>query len=85
MTMVDKRTNYAKDIYSKVRETYGKQIHIFKSLIPVSVKAAEASADGMSVLKYAPSSPVAEAYKEFSKEVIRDGREKVRHRTEVLR
>ena len=69
--MVDKRTNYAKDIYSKVRETYGKQIHIFKSLIPVSVKAAEASAEGISIFRYYPKNQVAIAYKELTMEVLK--------------
>ena len=49
LTMVDFRTNYAKDISSKVRETYGTSIPIFESVIPVSVKAAEASAEGISI------------------------------------
>ena len=47
--MVDFRTNYAKDISSKVKETYGASIPIFESVIPVSVKAAEASAEGISI------------------------------------
>ena len=51
LTMVDFRTNYAKDISSKVRETYGTSIPIFESVIPVSVKAAEASAEGISTSK----------------------------------
>ena len=49
LTIVDFRTNYAKDISSKVRETYGTSIPIFESVIPVSVKAAEASAEGISI------------------------------------
>ena len=85
LTLVDGRTNMAKETAEVIKDAFGSHLRIFNASIPVGVKAAEASADGMSILKYAPSSPVAEAYKEFSKEVIRDGREKVRHRTEVLR
>ena len=85
LTLVDGRTNMARETAEVIKDAFGSHLRIFNASIPVGVKAAEASADGMSVLKYAPSSPVAEAYKEFSKEVIRDGREKVRHRTEVLR
>lgn len=44
--MVDFRTNYAKDIASRVRETYGSKISIFENVIPLSVKVAEASAEG---------------------------------------
>ncbi|MBR0451931.1 MAG: ParA family protein [Oscillospiraceae bacterium] len=85
LTLVDGRTNMAKETASAIRDTFGSHLRIFNTFIPIGVKAAEASAEGMSILKYAPSSPVAEAYKDFSKEVIRDAREKVRHRSEVLR
>ena len=85
LTLVDGRTNMAKETASAIRDTFGSHLLIFNTSIPMGVKAAEASAEGMSILKYAPSSPVAEAYKDFSKEVIRDAREKVRHRPEVLR
>ncbi len=34
LTMVDFRTNYAKDIASRVRETYGSKISIFENVIP---------------------------------------------------
>ena len=46
LTMVDFRTNYAKDIASRVRETYGSKISIFENVIPLSVKVAEASRKG---------------------------------------
>ncbi|MBQ5342440.1 MAG: ParA family protein [Oscillospiraceae bacterium] len=85
LTLVDGRTNMAKETASAIRDTFGSHLRIFNTSIPMGVKAAEASAEGMSILKYAPSSPVAEAYKDFSEEVIRDAREKVRHRSEVLR
>lgn len=39
LTMVDFRTNYAKDIASRVRETYGSKISIFENVIPLSVTA----------------------------------------------
>ena len=41
LTMVDFRTNYAKDVAGKVREAYGEKIEIFDTVIPMSVKAAE--------------------------------------------
>ena len=85
LTLVDGRTNMAKETASAIRDTFGSHLRIFNASIPIGVKAAEASAEGMSVLKYAPSSPVTEAYKDFSKEVIWDAREKVRHRSSVLR
>ena len=44
LTMVDFRTNYARDIASRVHTTYGSQIEVFENVIPMSVKAAETSA-----------------------------------------
>ena len=52
LTMVDFRTNYARDIATRVHETYGSEIEIFQTAIPFSVKAAEASAEGVSILRY---------------------------------
>ena len=37
LTMVDFRTNYAKDIASRVKETYGSKIAIFENVIPLSL------------------------------------------------
>ena len=58
LTMVDFRTNYAKDIAALVQETYGSQIAIFKNVIPMSVKAAETSAEGISIYTHCMSAPV---------------------------
>ena len=52
LTMVDFRTNYAKDIALKLRETYGTKIKIFDNVIPLSVKAAETSAEGISIYSH---------------------------------
>ena len=56
--MVDFRTNYAKDIAALVQETYGSQIAIFKNVIPMSVKAAETSAEGISIYTHCPKGKV---------------------------
>ena len=70
LTMVDFRTNYAKDIAEMIRETYGSKVGIFKSVIPSSVKAAEASSEGISIYKHCPSSKVALAFADLTKEVL---------------
>lgn len=71
LTMVDFRTNYAKDISSKVKETYGTNIPIFESVIPVSVKAAEASAEGISIYGHCSNCKVSNAYMELTREVLK--------------
>lgn len=70
LTMVDFRTNYAKDIAARVHESYGAEIGIFETVIPFSVKAAEASAEGVSVLTYCSGSKVGIAYKNLTREVL---------------
>lgn len=70
LTMVDFRTNYAKDIYARVKETYGSQINIFNTRIPMSVKASEASAEGVSIYQHCPKNKVAVSYKNLTKEVL---------------
>ena len=52
MTLVDGRTNLAKDVINAIRTNYGISIRIFDSQIPVGVKAAEASKTGQSLFVY---------------------------------
>ena len=70
LTMVDFRTNYAKDVAGKVRETYGEKIEIFDTVIPMSVKAAETSAEGVSIFSHCLNGKVAKAYETIAKEVL---------------
>lgn len=70
LTMVDNRTNYAKDICSMVYEAYSSSIKVFKTEIPMSVRAAEISAEGSSIYKYDPKGKAAYAYGELTKEVL---------------
>ena len=72
MTLVDGRTNLAKDITTMLRQNYGKVVKIFDATIPIAVKAAEATAKGESIHAYDRNSPVSMAYEELSKEVMRD-------------
>ena len=70
MTMVDNRTNYAKEVMQLLEEGYGKQIRFFKNNIPLSVRAAEISAIGVSIYEHDPKGKVAEAYKSLTEEVV---------------
>jgi len=85
LTMVDKRTNYAKEISALVRSVYGGNIKVFKTDIPHSVRAAEISAEGKSIFEHDPKGKVAEAYRELTKEVIALGEKKRKHQLEVIR
>ncbi len=74
LTMVDHRTNYAKEISALIRETYSEQIKVFKIDIPLSIRAAETSAEGKSIYAYDAKGKAAEAYRELTKEVLHNGR-----------
>ena len=70
ISMADYRTNYAKDITAIIRENYGSCIGIMESYIPLSVKVAEASAEGVSIYRYAPKCKAAQSYYNLTKEVL---------------
>lgn len=69
LTMVDNRTNYAREISQILREQYGNQLRIFENEIPRSVRAEETSAEGKSIYMYDPRGKVAAAYSAFVREV----------------
>lgn len=70
LSMVDMRTNFSKEIIALIEGTYGTNIRIFRTKIPFSVRAAEASAAGVSIFTHDPKGKVAEAYRNLMKEVI---------------
>lgn len=71
LTMVDSRTNFAKDVSTLLRETYGGKIKVFGTDIPHSVHAKETSAEGKSIFAHDPSGKVAEGYENLTKEVLK--------------
>ncbi len=72
ITMVDYRTNYAKDITAMLRDSYGMNadIGVLQTFIPFSVKIQEASSEGISIFRYAPKCKVAESFSNLTKEVL---------------
>ena len=73
LTMVDSRTNYARDITALLIETYGNKVRIFENSIPMSVRAAETSAEGVSIYQHDPKGRVACAYQSLTEEVLGSG------------
>ena len=82
MTLVDGRTNLAKDVINAIRTNYGMNIRIFDTQIPMAVKAAEASKAGMSIFAYDKDSKPAKAYEQLTREVMKLA-ERERHRDEA--
>ena len=85
LTMVDARTNDAKDISQLIRDTYGGKIKVYGTDIPRSVRAAEISAEGKSIFAHDPKGKVAEAYQTLTKEVMHNVEKRRKHQLEQLR
>ena len=73
LTMVNSRTNYANEIIEVLYNVYGNSIHIFETMIPMSVRAAESPAEGVSIYKHDRNGKIALAYEELTKEVANNG------------
>ncbi len=69
LTMVDSRTNHARDIIESLRQTVGQKINVFDTEIPHSVRAAECSLTGESIFAHDKNGKVAAAYEMLAKEV----------------
>ena len=82
LTLADMRTNLARTTAETLKQNYGRVIHVFRTVVPVAVKAAETSAAGKSIYSYDKNGNVAKAYAAFTKEVLDSG-EKQRHRNET--
>ena len=74
LTLVDERTNLAKETRFQLQQSYGSIVNIFKNRIPIAVKAAESSILGKSALEYDKNGKVAIAYSELAKEVVDCGK-----------
>lgn len=68
LTMYDARTNLSNDVVREVREHYSDQV--FESIIPRTVRLAEAPSYGQPISVYAPTSSGATAYAALAREVL---------------
>ena len=70
ITMADMRTNYSREIVDLLRGSYGAKLRIFNSIIPLSIRAAETSAEGKSIYLHDPAGKVSAAYAALTREVL---------------
>ncbi len=68
LTMFDSRTNLANDVVAEVNRHFPEQV--FKSVIPRSIRLAEAPSYGLPISAYAPTSVGAVAYESLAKELL---------------
>lgn len=83
MTLADLNTNLTKSTIETIRESFGKNIRVFDTIIPKATKASEASISGKNIYAYAKDSKVALAYANLTKELINN--QKVKHKEELNR
>lgn len=68
MTMFEGRTHLAKDVVDEVRKHFPGQV--FGSIVPRSIRLAEAPSYGLPIAVYAPSSTGAQAYQALAQEIL---------------
>ena len=85
LTMVDNRTNFAKEIAALLRDIYGSKIKVFGTEIPHSVRAKEISAEGKSIFAHDPGGKVAEGYRNLTKEVLKLEKQREKSRAGIGR
>ena len=74
LTMFDTRTNLANDVVKEVRKHF--QELVFDTIVPRSIRLAEAPSYGIPISLYSPGSVGAIAYQELAKEILTgDGHE----------
>ena len=76
LTLVDNRTNLSRDVSAMLRDAYGANVHIFKTEIPMCVRAAESPSFGKSIFDYDPRGKATLAYEQLAREVLTLGRKK---------
>jgi chromosome partitioning protein len=74
LTMFDTRTNLANDVVVEVKKHFGEKV--FNSIVPRSIRLAEAPSYGVPISIYSPGSIGAKAYRELARELLLgDGRQ----------
>ena len=68
LTMYDDRTNLTRQVEADLREFFGSEV--FRTVIPRSIRLAEAPSFGKPILTYDPHSRGAEAYIQLAKEIL---------------
>ena len=69
----EKKRTFVSYISQLVIDTYSNQIGVFHTCIPLSVRAAEISAEGSSIYQYDPKGKAANAYRTLTEEVLDRG------------
>jgi chromosome partitioning protein len=69
-TMFDGRTNHSREVLADVGSRY--RLPVLDPPVRKSIRFAEAPRDGRSILRFAPSHPGADAYRQLSRQLVPD-------------
>lgn len=69
MTMFDRRNNLSTEVQEILNQRFGKRL--FSTVIPISVKLAEAPSHKKPILQYSPKHKVSDSYRQLSQEFIK--------------
>jgi chromosome partitioning protein len=70
LTMYDDRTNLTRQVAADLREFFKDEV--FKTVVPRSIRLAEAPSHGKPILLYDPASKGSEAYIQLAKEILKN-------------
>jgi chromosome partitioning protein len=82
LTMFDNRTNLSQEVVDEVRRHFKEKT--FRTIIPRSIRLAEAPSHGVPILAYFPSSPGAEAHRALAEEVLEQDGVKIAQPSPVI-
>jgi chromosome partitioning protein len=68
MTMFDGRTHLATDVVAEVKKHFSDKV--FRTIIPRSIRLAEAPSYGLPISVYSPNSNAAQAYESLAREIL---------------
>ncbi|MDQ4074739.1 MAG: AAA family ATPase [Chloroflexota bacterium] len=71
LTLADTRTIHTREVIEAAHEALADRVHVYGPVVKVNVRVKEAPVAGQTILRYAPKSNVADAYRQLAREVDR--------------
>lgn len=85
LNMLDRRSNFTRDIIQLIREHFGSNLKVFQTEIPMSVRAIEAGAEGKSIFEHDPNGKTAQAFDALIREATKNERQRKENKDIQLR
>ena len=85
LNMLDRRSTFTQEIIALIRDHFGTNLKVFKTEIPMSVRAVEAGAEGKSIYLHDPHGKVAQAFENLTREVTQNERQRKENQDRELR